>query len=182
MRIITALAIASTFLFVSCDKDDPEDFNDEELITTVRYALATADGSTTTISFTDTDGDGGNDPVIVGGTLTANTTYTGSITLLDESSEDTEDITEEVAEEDTDHQLFFSSDINDLTVTYADADSEGNPLGLATTLTTGDTGTGSITIILRHEPVKDAAGVADGDITNADGSTDVQVTIPITIE
>ena len=37
-------------------------------------------------------------------------------------------------------------------------------------------------IILRHEPDKAAADVNTGDITNADGSTDVQVTFNIVIE
>ena len=37
------------------------------------------------LSFTDLDGDGGNAPVINGGTLQANTTYTGTIDLLNEA-------------------------------------------------------------------------------------------------
>jgi hypothetical protein len=36
--------------------------------------------------------------------------------------------------------------------------------------------TGSIVVILRHEPLKSAAGVASGSITNG-GATDAQITI-----
>ncbi len=56
-------------------------------------------------------------------------------------------------------------------------DGNGNPVGLTFNLTTGDATTGSVTIILRHEPMKDASGVSDGDITNAGGETDISVTI-----
>ena len=36
----------------------------------------------------------------------------------------------------------------------------------------------SMTVILRHEPDKAGAGVSDGDITNAGGETDIEVTFP----
>ena len=91
-------------------------------------------------------------------------------------------ITEEVAEEDEDHQFFFQSTISDLTITYDDQDADGNPLGLNSTLTTGAATEGSITIILRHEPDKFAAGVSDGEITNAGGETDIEVTIPVSVQ
>ena len=35
---------------------------------------------------------------------------------------------------------------------------------------------------LRHEPAKDASGVAAGDITNAGGETDIEVTFDVTVE
>ena len=53
---------------------------------------------------------------------------------------------------------------------------------MAFTLTTGDAASGNITIILRHEPVKDAEGVSDGDITNAGGETDISVTFPVVVQ
>ena len=36
----------------------------------------------------------------------------------------------------------------------------------------------TMTVILRHEPNKAGAGVSDGDITNAGGETDIEVTFP----
>jgi hypothetical protein len=65
--------------------------------------------------------------------------------------------------------------------TYTDSDSSGRPIGLTFNYVSGNAGTGNLTVTLRHMPNKAAAGVAAGDITNAGGSTDVQVQYPITI-
>ena len=129
------------------------------------------------------DGDGGTAPVIINGTLAANTTYSGTVDLLNESEEPAEDIGAEVAEEDDHHQLFYelSSGLN-MTIEYADFDGDGNPLGLMTTLTTEDASSGQLTCTLRHQPEKDEPGVADGDITNAGGETDIEVQFEVTIQ
>ena len=180
-----AALLALPLLLTSCDKDDPIIPNEEELITTVNYKLdpGNIDASIVTLSFVDLDGDGDMAPTItMDGTLHANTVYSGSIELLNEAESPAEDITEEVQAEDEDHQLFFESTMDGLVITYADQDADGNPVGLSTTLTTGAAGSGSLTIILRHEPVKDAAGVSAGDITNAQGETDIQVTFPIDVQ
>jgi len=181
--LILALAFVSTAVFTACDKDDPEVEDPQELITTVNYTLTSTDGETVVFTFQDLDGDGGAEATITGGTLTADRTYTGSLELLDESdTNDVEDITEEIAEEDEEHQFFFSSTVAGLEVAYADADEMGNPVGLANTLTTGSAGSGVLTVILRHEPVKDAEGVSAGDITNAQGETDIEVSFPVTVQ
>jgi len=171
------------FAFASCNDDDdmgPE--NPEELITTLTFSLASVDGQTAVFNFQDLDGDGGDAPTITTENLAANTTYTGIITLLNEAETPIENITEEVAEEDDEHQMFFTVDGADLAVAYLDQDDNGNPLGLTTTITTGTTGGGTMTVTLRHEPNKSADGVSDGDITNAGGETDIEVEFPITIE
>lgn len=170
------------FVFSCTDDDDPTIVNEEELITTVICTLTSASGGETVqLSFTDLDGDGGGAPVIVGGTLTANTEYNGAVQFLDQSSADEENITEEVMEEDDEHQLFYSSTLN-FTFTYSDEDANGNPLGLSFKLNTADAGDGNLTITLIHMPVKGASGVSSGDITNADGETDILVTFPITVQ
>ena len=168
---------------ISCDPDDPDPVNEEEVITTLTYSLQpTAGGSAVVFSFRDTDGDGGMDPVISAGTLAANTEYNGSITLLNETEDPAEDITEEVQEEDDEHQMFYVVSGADATVTYLDQDGDGNPIGLLTRLVTGGAGQGSLTVILRHEPEKDAEGVASGDPTNAGGETDIEVTFNLDIQ
>ena len=43
-------------------------------------------------------------------------------------------------------------------------------------------GSGTITVTLRHEPNKDAAGVSSGDIANAGGETDIEVTFNVEIQ
>ena len=65
---------------------------------------------------------------------------------------------------------------------HNDSDANGDPLGLEMTATTGDASAGDVTVILRHEPDKDAEGVADGDVTNAGGETDVEVTFDADVE
>ena len=176
--------LATSFFLTSCgDDEDPDIENEQEVITTLSYTLTPDGGGTAVVlNFTDLDGDGGNAPVITGGTLAANTTYTGSMELLNETEDPAEDVTVEIAEEDDEHQFFFSTTVAGLSVGYTDQDDDGNPIGLASSLTTGAAGTGNLTVILRHEPNKDGAGVSDGDIAEAGGETDIEVTFPIDVQ
>lgn len=180
--LLLGLVLMTGLFYTSCNPD--EDIDDpEEVITTLNYVLTpSSGGDAVTLSFRDIDGDGGDDPVITGGTLGMNETYTGIITLSNESETPAEDITAEVREEGEEHQFFFSTDITDLAVAYADQDETGNPLGLTTTVTTGAAGSGNLTVILRHEPMKNATGVSDGDITNAEGETDIEVTFTVDVQ
>ena len=184
LKNLLLLALLASASFLACgDDDDPEIPNEEELITTLNYTLVPNGGGTTVVfSFRDTDGDGGEAPVITGGTLESNKVYSGSMELLNESETPSEDITEEIEEEDAEHQFFFSSTKADVVIAYADVDGNGDPVGLNSTLTTGSVGSGNITITLRHEPDKSASGVAAGDITNAGGETDIEVTIPFDVQ
>lgn len=178
-----AALLAFSLAFTSCSDDDPEIPNEEELITTVKYTLTPdGGGAAVEMTFVDIDGDGSGAAVIMGGTLAANQTYTGSIELLNETESPAEDITEEIEEEDEEHQFFFSTTVSGLSVAYADQDADGNPIGLSTSVTTGDAAVGNLTVTLRHEPVKDASGVAGGDITNAQGETDIEVTFPVEVQ
>lgn len=173
------------FIFASCNKEEDivEPPNQVEVITTMTYSLVPVDGGDIVeLSFVDLDGDGGNDATVNGGTLIAGSQYTGTITLLNETETPAEDITLEVEEEDDEHQMFFATDGVDITVDYTDADDNMNPLGLSTTLTAGAAASGTLTLTLRHEPNKDADGVSAGDITNAGGETDIEVTFPIIIQ
>jgi hypothetical protein len=170
----------------SCDPDDPDPVNEEEVITTVTYTLTPQGGGTPVVlSFKDLDGDGGSAPVITGGLLANNTTYNGVLTFSDESKTPTKDITSEIKTEGTEHQVFFAitellADAFDLA--YTDADSDGNPIGLTTTFKTKKIASGELQITLRHEPNKKASGVSNGEITNAGGETDVEVIIPLVIK
>ncbi len=177
------LLLGLAFVFTACDKEDPVIANEEELITTLKYTLTPTNGGTSIeLSFVDLDGDGGNAPVITGGTLSANQSYSGTLDLLNEAESPAESIAAEVAAEDKEHQFFFASTVNGVTVTYDDQDADGNPLGLQTTLTTGGAGTGTLTVVLRHEPNKSAAGVVEGGIENAGGETDIEVSFPIDVQ
>lgn len=173
-------------LFASaCDSDDPEPVNEEELITTVNVIFTNQANASDvqTASFVDLDGEGGNAPVITGATLNANMTYNVSVEFLNEAENPVEDITTEVVEEGLEHQIFMliANGLN-LSYSYGDQDSSGDPIGVVGTASTGAASTGTLNVVLRHEPVKDAAGVSDGDITNAGGETDISVTFTIDIQ
>ncbi len=178
LGILSIIILATS----ACKKDDPFIPNEEELITTFTYTLTTSGAAPVVLSFTDLDGDGGNAPTINGGTLQANTTYTGTLDLLNEAESPSESITAEIAAEKEDHQFFFATDGLDLRFAYDDLDANQQPVGLNTTLITGDAGTGNLRITLRHEPNKNATGVSMGNIDNAGGETDIEVTFPITVQ
>ncbi|WP_298781641.1 type 1 periplasmic binding fold superfamily protein [uncultured Polaribacter sp.] len=181
-KITKLLAIffisALTFTACSDDHDDDDHDHEEELITTVNYTL-TNGTDVVTLTFKDIDGEGGNDGVYtVSGALTANTTYTGVVELLNETESPAEDITEEVEAEGDEHEFFYTTDISGLSIEKTDTDENGDSLGIETTLTTSSAGTGSLTIVLKHEPTKPNENNAE----DAGGSTDVSVTFDITVE
>ena len=179
---IAALTLISLFSLSSCNNDDPIAVNEEELITTVTTTLV-AGSQTVTLRSKDLDGDGPNAPVVtVSGDLLVNTTYTGTVSILNEAVSPVADITVEVRKEGVEHQLFFQASTAIGSFIYADADANGKPIGLAFTLRTGASATaGNIVLTLRHEPLKSADGVAAGSIANAGGATDAQVTYPVVL-
>ncbi|WP_298901988.1 type 1 periplasmic binding fold superfamily protein [uncultured Psychroserpens sp.] len=181
---ISILSLA-TFTNCSSDDDNPPPVNEEEVITTLRVTLIPqGGGDTVTLETRDLDGDGPNAPVVtVSGDLAAMTTYAGSVVVLNELEDPADNITLEVQEEDEDHQFFYTlSNNSGVTVAYTDQDADGNPVGLAFTLTTSAASTNNtLTVTLRHEPNKSASGVSNGDITNAGGETDIDASFPFDV-
>ncbi len=181
IKITLILALPLALFSCSNDDDTPQPVNEEEIITTVTLIL-TPDGGGTTVAFqsTDLDGDGPDDPVVtVSGNLAANTTYNGETVFLNETENPAENITEEVTEEGEEHQVFYvpSTGLN-ASFSYANFDANGNPIGTLFTLQTGAASTGSLNVVLRHEPKKPN----NGTLADAGGETDVMVSFPITIE
>lgn len=179
---LSVFTILLAINFSACKKENPDIPNEEELITNLNFSLTSSTGEITLLTFQDLDGDGGDDPIISAGSLSANETYTGTIQLLNDAGASTLSITEEIETEAEEHQFFYKSTISDLGFQYNDQDANGNPIGLNCTLTTGSPSSGTITITLRHEPSKNAAGVSDNDITNAGGETDIEVTFDIDVQ
>ena len=180
---LIALLVIPVLFSTSCSNDDAP-VNEEEVITTVRVTLV-GGGQTIVLESRDLDGDGPNAPVLTpvgGGILVAGTTYTGSTEFLNELEDPSEDITVEVEEEGAEHQVFYQLASSLGTITYADEDINGNPIGLNFTLVAGTSGTtGTLTVTLKHLPNKTATGVAAGDITNAGGNTDAAVTFSVAV-
>lgn len=183
---ILALALISFVSFTSCSDDDnnAQPVNEEEVITTVTATFTPAGGGTAiTLTSRDLDGDGPTAPVTtVSAPFAAGTTYNGNVTFLNELASPAENITEEIDEESDDHQIFYQH-TGLGAFTYTDTDANNKPVGLSFRYMASATpGTGNLTVTLRHLPNKAAANVAAGDITNAGGSTDAQVTFPVTIQ
>jgi hypothetical protein len=175
LKIITLLVI-TTLLTNSCSNDDYA-VNEDELITTIITTLVSNDQTITLIS-RDLDGDGPNNPSITtSGNLVVGTTYTGSTKFLNELENPVEDITVELKEEGTDHQVFYQLPSSVGNVTYTDKDTNGKPIGLNFTLVTGNSPTtGTLMITLKHLPNKTYE-----DITKAGGNTDAAVSFVITV-
>ncbi|HOZ75694.1 MAG TPA: type 1 periplasmic binding fold superfamily protein [Flavobacterium sp.] len=182
----SSLALLALTFFSACSNDDnPAVYipvNEEEVITTVTTTL-TNGSDVVTLTSRDLDGDGPDAPVVtVSGPLKKNTVYTGAVTFLNELATPTDNITAEIEEESDEHQIFYQAPATFGSFAYTDTDVNGKPLGLNFTFTTGtDNVSGDLIITLIHEPNKNGAGVSDGDITNAAGSTDAQVIYPIII-
>ena len=179
--------LVSMLAFASCNKDRNEDptppsVNEEEVITTVILTFTNAT-DTATLVYRDVDGDGGTAAVIIGDTLHPSASYTGTLQILNEALLPTDTTTLEIQAESDVHQFFFAVGGGTLDWTgYLDGDGNGLPIGLVTSWQTGGVSNGSITVTLRHQPDKTAAGVSNGDITNAGGETDVEVTLPYVIQ
>ncbi len=179
---ILSLSLSIVLLAACSEPDDPIIPNEEEVITTLQLTLIEQGGNDTLyFQFKDLDGDGGNAPTFTIDTLMANKIYSGHLELLNEQNTPADTITSEIEDEAEEHQFFYQTDVTTLTIGYADSDMDGNPIGLATTFETGNdtTQAGTLTITLRHEPNKFAAGVASGDISNAGGETDIEVNFNI---
>ena len=145
-------AIFATVLFVSCSNDDETvaPVNEEEVLTTMTVTL--------TPNF-------GGSPITVSGNLATGITYNGTILLLNETVNPPENITDEVEEEDLEHQFFYTLGSGlDATTAYSNFDSEGNPLGTEFTLITGAASSGTLTFTLRHEPTKPNDGISANQI------------------
>ncbi len=176
--------LLATFALISCNEDDntPNPVNEEELITTVRL-LFNNGGTDQVFEWQDLDGDGANPPMKDTIFLVDSAIYLLDVEFLNETENPAEDVTAEILAEDEEHQVFFQTSAGlQLSIDYNDSDGDGNPLGVENQAETDAPSTGTLTVILRHEPDKDASGVADGDLTNAGGETDVEVVFEVVIQ
>jgi hypothetical protein len=173
-------------LIIGCKKDTtkPQDnvqTEENELITTVKLQFSgkgqSGNDTTFTVLFDDPDGEGGNKPLAFNTIhLSKNNVYQVELSLLDKSKTPIDTISNEVLEKGTEHLFFYTpSDLNLASILITDKDTAGKNLGLKTTWTTKNAGTGKVKVILMHQP-----GVKDG--VSSVGSTDVEVDFPMVIE
>jgi hypothetical protein len=197
------LSIAGIALFaVACsDVNNPEEVNENEVITTVSLTFTpAAGGDSLTFAWADPENDGS--PVIDDVVLSDADDYTLDVSFLNELADPTEDITEEVDAESDQHQVFFTGTAVDgpatgenpdavITHAYADEDANGLPVGLANDISTLGVGTGMMTVTLRHLPPENDTAVkveglaedvaADG-IENLPGETDASVDFAVEVQ
>ena len=179
-----------SLIFTGCSDDDDHDdhshpVNEEEVITTIEVTLSDGTNSYVLI-WEDLEGDGPDLPIITGATIPSNS-YDAEIQLYNKTLDPTDDeyvVTTEILEEDVDHQFFFnaSNGLNVFDFVYVDADVDGNPIGQQFIIEDVSGAGGDLNIVLLHEPNKNADGVSDGDITNAGGDTDIDITFPIIVQ
>lgn len=179
-------------LFTSCGDDDaPAAENEEEVIDLVTLTFTPQGGGSAVVAIAeDPDGEGAADFETEVINLDINTTYDLAIKV--ENSEEGENITEEIEEEDEEHMFFFAftnnifsdpagnGNVDNRTddVNYSDQDADGNPVGLSTSWTTSGTvsSDGTFQVILKHQPdIKSATS------SSSDGETDIDITWTINI-
>ncbi|MBL7951721.1 MAG: type 1 periplasmic binding fold superfamily protein [Flavobacteriales bacterium] len=156
--------------------------NEEEVVTTVELTFTDQETPSQVFQMRVNFDDVG-DPEAMVDTLPAQRAFDVVVRLLNESVTPAVDLTGEVRAEGTEHQLFFEVMNGNLSTSYADADSNGRPIGLVNTAITGAASSGGeLRVVLRHQPDKAADGVAAGQVLNAGGETDVDLIFPLTIE
>jgi hypothetical protein len=177
------VGLAFGLILVSCgkDSDDPETppatVNEEELITTVTLEFTDPLGIHPTVfaTFRDTDGPGGAEPSQFDTIqLVPSVLYNAHIVLLNESVDPAEDITAEVEEEAVDHLFCYTPEGVDVDIVRTDSDGTYE-IGITTAWQTNGAGSGSVKVVLKHQP-----GIKDGSC--APGETDIEIDFPVVIE
>lgn len=156
-------------------KKDPHDHNEQEQITRLilQFQHTTNSADVRTAAFSDLDGEGGNAPTIDTIRLADSSTYRCQLVLINDLKTPIDTISTEVLAEGDEHQFFFTTTGVSLSTAYDDQDSNGDPIGLRTLLTTGAAGTGTYRVVLKHQP----EGTKDGNV--ATGETDVELVFPL---
>lgn len=187
---LLAILFVSALAFNACSDDDHDhddhddhDHEDHEEINRMIYTLTNSENASDLVimTFDDPDGEGGADgTTTVVGTLSANASYSGAVQFLHVHEDgDIDDIGADIAEDEADeHEVFYSTSL--VTVEKLDNDANGNPLGMVTTVTTGDAAEGPFTITLVHEGKKPNTGLTDA--LSGEGVPDIEQSFTITVE
>lgn len=177
---------ATAVLFNSCSrKDDPPVPVEQELITTLKLNVTGPGGFSKSFIYKIENGFGNTTQ----GTITIdtialapNTTYDVTMEVLNEKEDPTEDITEEILEENEEHLFLFISSpaTGGGSINAADGskDDGGKPFNQTVKFTTGNTGSGSLTVYLMHQPT-DKTGTTPA---ASGGETDIEAEFPVRIE
>lgn len=180
IHLITTVFIAVALQACKNDSDLPklpQPINEPEVITSLSITFTDSANANNVITarFIDNDGDGGNQPSTFDTIkLKTNTTYFASLALFNGILN--EEITSEIEQEANDHLFVYKPSGSNLNISVTDRDSNtpALPVGIKSTWRTGNTGNGTLQIILKHQP-----GIKDG--TEVPGDTDVDLNFQIRI-
>lgn len=173
--VISALAIVTSLLSCKKDKDLsplPAPVNNPpEVITSLHLTFVDSSNisSVQTFKFRDPDGDGGNPPVQRDTIkISANKTYSVSVSFFDETKNPIANITNEINNEKNDHQLFFNFSGVNVQSFYLDKDGNNLPIGLMNLWRVKATSNGTVKVVLKHQPgIKNnsqSTGESDADV------------------
>lgn len=191
------LSVIPLALLVACEAGEDGD-NEMEVITTTTLTFTPTGGGADVVAIA-TDPDNSGDLMIDDITLSDAEDYTLTLEFFNDL--EGEDITEEVEEEDDEHQVFLTGSVISgpasdvagapLSHTYDDMDGDGDPLGLTNTIMTDGTGSGTLNVVLRHLPPEGGtevkvAGlaelVASGGFGSIGGENDVDIDFNVTVD
>ena len=186
------MILFSLFLACSDVKDSHDHDHEQELITTVLLELDSTDGSESFVA-TWSDVEQSGAPMVDELILTVGLSYTLNVSFLNELESPAEDITQEIADEAEEHQIFFTGGAIDTLVghSYLDSDANGLPVGLENELQALTVGSDTLTLTLRHlPPESDQAVKVDGLAEQANdeglatlpGDSDVSVDFVLSVE
>ena len=166
-------------IVTSCKKDEPSPVEDNENLTTVKLKF-TESGTTSTFTFKDLDGPGGNAPTIDKISLKPNKTYTLAVEILDETKKPVETVSDAIFTERDEHLFeYVPTPSSILSVTTTDKDTRGLPVGLTASVKTTAAGTGKLQVVLHHQPPVNGKIIKTGAFNlgsiDFDGTYDVEV-------
>lgn len=176
-HLLSSFLLATMLLLGSCD-NDPEPEEEEELITTLTVTLVPRiSGDPITLRFYDADGAGAIEPIYtVSGPFMANTVYDAALAVFNDSENPPVNVTEEIAEESEDHLFCFTPAGVDIVISEFDRDANNMNVGITSQWAIGAAGSGTVQIVLRHQP-----GTKTGECPGT-GSSDIDVTFDIVVE
>lgn len=182
--LVLIIAVSSVS---SCKKDEdpitepPLPANETEVMTTFKLIFTDSAGLAPLViaEYRDPDGEGGNLAVQFDTIkLLANKTYYANALILDETKTPADTISKEVMKEANDHLFVYTALGVNTTISILDYDTNTPvplPLGLQTKWKTSIQGSGTVQIILRHQP-----GIKDG--TTPPGETDIDLIFQIMVQ
>jgi hypothetical protein len=174
-----------------CSKDEQivNTVPQQEVLTTLTLTFVENQNTSVSHAFTFRTADGvafNRPPKLDTIDLKDSATYTLKVQVLDESKQVVVNQTDEITALSTEHQFFYYTFPNGLlqfVPSSFNKDTDGKVLGTQVdTVIAAQKGTGSLKVILRHLPLKDAAHVAKNDTTNDSGETDIAVMFPLKIQ